>query len=101
VQRQARVRAHGAEFLQPRILGGAAVAAEDVPPHAAAQLGLEGGQPQALAVAVQAHALREADREAVEHPDAFALAVELHGGEVERHCGEEGEGGFVEDLGFG
>lgn len=62
------------------VLGCAAVAAEEVPPEASADLGLEGGQAQAVAVTVDAEGLGEADDEAVQDPEAFASVVDAEDG---------------------
>lgn len=78
IQRQADV-GHQGETLrafQTVILAGATVAAQEVPPQTTTDLGLERRETEAFTVAVEPQRLRNADREAVEDPDAFAVVLD-------------------------
>ncbi len=62
--------------FQAVVLAGAAVSAEQVPPKAAADLGLEWGQAKPASIAMYAQRFRNANGEAVQNPDAFAAVVD-------------------------
>ena len=86
VQRQPHVRFKNqavSAVLHAVVLALAAVAAEEVPPEAAAHLALEGRETEAGAVAMEAEGLGDADGEALEDPEALAAVLDTEDGLVQ------------------
>lgn len=50
-----------------------------MPPQAAANLGLEGGETESLAVTMEAQGLSYTDSQSIEDPDAFGTVVDAKG----------------------
>lgn len=61
--------------FQPVVLALAAIAAEEVPPEAPADLALEGREAEAGSVAVEAESLCYADGEALECPEPLSAVL--------------------------
>lgn len=81
--------------------GAAPVQDADIPPQPAAELRVEGFEPEDAAVAVQAHGTRDVVGEGVERPGGARGVLVAQGGEEEHEGLEGGQRLGVEQVGAG